>query len=108
MEQHNNLADKKEGLTGTTPEKKTMKLKREKINGFVQYKIDGDSIVVSKQTFSLNKITYVKVVKESSHRIIFVGELSSEDKLKEASKFIDCILKGIKQVHQSKNGESLS
>jgi hypothetical protein len=51
MEQNNNLPDKKEGLTGTTPEKKTMKLKREKINGFVQYKIDGDSIVVSKQTF---------------------------------------------------------
>ncbi len=65
------------------------------INGFVQYKVDGDSTIISKKTFSLNKITYVKVVKQTKHRLIFVGELSSDDKLKEATKFIDTMIGGI-------------
>jgi hypothetical protein len=94
MELKPDQPDRKQDLLGS-PEKKTLKLKKEKINGFVQYKIDGDSIIISKQTFSVNKITYVKVVKETRHRMIFVGELSSEDKLKETSKFIDSLLSGI-------------
>ena len=94
MEKSQNFTDKKVDLLGS-PEKRIIKLKKDRINGFVQYKVDGDKTVLSKHTFLLNKITYVKVVKQTRHRLVFVGELSSDVKLKEASKFIDSIIEGI-------------
>ena len=69
--------------------------KKEQIKGLIQYSVEGDQLVVSKTTVSIKNKIYFRAIKERRHRLIFVCDLSTEDMLQEASKFVDTALNGI-------------
>ena len=69
--------------------------KKEQIQGLIQYSVEGDQLVVSKTTVSIKNKIYFRAIKEKRQRLIFVCDLSTEDMLQEASKFIDTALIGI-------------
>ena len=79
------------------PDRGGAKPKKELIKGLIQYSIEEDKLEIANTTVSIKKMTYYKVIKERRHRIIFICDLSSEDKLSQATNFVDGVYNGIKE-----------